>query len=79
MKKEKQFDLWLKVCKENRTELYRLEGTDNNGFYKTTRRYLGPDRNYYFDTPVFIGWVNDRIVVASEDYRSALSIWKSRS
>lgn len=73
-----QFEMWLGLSEQNKTEVICLEGEGDNGLYQTRRSYLGADNNYWYEPIVYIGWAQDRIVVASEDYHLAYSTWKSR-
>lgn len=78
MKRMSQFEMWLGLCEENKTIVHCLEGEKDNALYETKRTFLGPDWNYYSDSPVYIGWSNDRIIVSSLDYRLAYDTWKNR-
>lgn len=74
---ESNFDLWVRGCEINHSLVYCLEGSGDNGFYKLTRQLLVKN-NYYYDTPVFIGWVKGRQVVANTNYIEAYNVWHDR-
>ena len=71
------FELWLKGCEINGTKVYNLEGSGETALYKCWKEYIVQHREYT-DTPVYIGWVDGKQVVAVTDYLQALRVWQNR-
>ena len=68
------FDLWLKGCEVNNTILYCLEGSGDTGLYKLQKQYEYKN-NYFYENPVYIGWVKGKQVCACGNYLEALNVW----
>ena len=71
------FEIWLQGCKINNSEVWCLEGDGDSGLYKVFKRYFVGNREYN-ETPVYIGWVNGKQVVAVTNYRQAYTVWHNR-
>ena len=72
--KSEQFELWLKGCEINKTELYCLEGEGDTGMYKTqSKRLVG--HNYYGDVSTYHVWVAGKNIVSTTNYYDAIGIW----
>ena len=71
------FECWLKGCEINGTKVYNLEGSGETALYKCWKEYIVQHREYT-DTPVYIGWVDGKQVVAVTDYLQALRVWQNR-
>lgn len=72
------FELWVKGCETNNTNIYPIEGSEKTALYKCWNEYLCEHREYN-TTPVYIGWVNGVKVCATTNYQSALTCWKRNS
>ena len=71
------FEIWVKGCEINGTKIYNLEGSGETALYKCWKEYIVQHREYT-ETPVYIGWVDGKQVVAVTDYLQALRVWQNR-
>lgn len=70
-----QFELWIRGCEINKTNVFCLGGSGDNGFYKLNKPML-VNNNYFFDTPVYIVWKHGRQACATTNYQDALHCWR---
>ena len=69
------FEIWVKGCEINGSNIYPLEGLGENALYKCWKEYSCNHREYY-ETPVYIGWVAGKEVCATTNYLEALHSWQ---
>jgi len=74
MNKVTHFDKWVKLCEENNSILFRLEGSRGNGLYKVTREFEYDNRVHY-SSPVYIIWCNFDTWTATTSLFEAYHIW----
>lgn len=72
------FDLWVKGCELNGTNLYCLEGSGPTGLYKTQSWGLVKN-DYYGGTPVYHVWINGEFIGSCLSYQTAYVIWENRN
>lgn len=77
MMKKSNFELWIRDCEINNTELWQLEGDGDTALYKTTKQYKYK-YNFYYETPVFHVWIKGKCVTSTTNYQEAYSIYKNR-
>ena len=72
------FDLWVRGCEINDTQIYPLEPSPKpcTGLYQTKRQYEC-EHNYYWTTPMYHVWIDDEHTVV-KDYVEAIRIYEKR-
>lgn len=70
------FDLWLKGCEVNGTNVYPVAGTGQTALYKCWKDYISGN-NVSHETPVYVGWVSGKEVCATTNYTEAAGVWKN--
>lgn len=71
------FELWVKGCETNKTELYCLEGDGDTGLYETKSKYLH-EHNYYYNGPVFHVWIRGKCEYSGPDYLKAHRVYSNK-
>lgn len=70
-----KFQLWMNGNKINKTIVYLLDGKDDHGIYKLTRRVLLKN-NYYLSVPVFAVWIHGEDRLFTINYQHAARTWE---
>lgn len=73
---ESNFELWVKGCEINHTEIYCLDGSGDHGVYQTRSRYM-MNHVYYYNSPVFHVWINGKWLASTTNYHSAMGAWNN--
>ena len=72
----KKFDLWIKGCEINKSDIYPLVGSEDNAVYKITGTYEYKN-NYYIREPVvYAVWVYGEDRLFTTDYLGAMKVWE---
>ena len=74
-----EFELWIRGCQINGSEVIRIAGKGRTALYKVTRQTIVKGREYVAVPAVYIGWVRGIQVCASTDFRDAFKAWLNRS